>query len=57
MGRACGMHRKNKKVQTKLWSDNLKRKDHFEDLDINGNGSSRNKMKVVDWIHQDQDRD
>jgi hypothetical protein len=42
-----------------FWSDNLKERDHSEDLGINGRIILEwiLRKQVVDWIHLAQDRD
>jgi hypothetical protein len=35
MGRACGMHGEKRELHIDFWSENLKKRDHLEDLCIN----------------------
>jgi hypothetical protein len=45
---------------TKLWSENLKRRDHSEDLGVDGSNIRIELKEIVwegvDWIHVAQDR-
>jgi hypothetical protein len=34
MGRACSMHRRDEKIHTQFWSENLKGRDCLEDIDV-----------------------
>jgi len=49
-------------MHTKFLSENLKRRDHSEDLRVGGKINSRLDLReavweTVDWIHLTQDRD
>jgi hypothetical protein len=48
-------------MYTKFWSENLKGRDHAEDLGVDGRINIRMDLREigwegVDWMHLDQDR-
>jgi hypothetical protein len=43
MGGTCSTHGRNQETQIKYWSENLKGKDHLEDLGID-------ERKLLKWI-------
>lgn len=57
MVRACTMH--EREMHMKLWWDNLKKRDHWENLDIWENikmALEEIVLESVDWIHLARNR-
>jgi hypothetical protein len=56
MGEACSTH-EGGNIYAIFWLENLKERDHFEDLKVDGRDLRQTGWEGVDWIHLAQDRD
>lgn len=60
MGRACRTNGEREEVHTEFWWGKMRKRDHLEDLGIDGRIIKKDLQEtgwsIVEWINLDQDR-